>query len=138
MTGGRYSLKYWEDDSEPPELRHLMMLEERLLDPQVRGDRYALSALLRDDFTEIGSSGRTYDKAYLIDSMPEEEHVPIATHGMKARLLGDGVGIVTYRTVGEGGQVYRSSVWMKEKDEGKWQLVFHQGTRLPPGWRPRG
>lgn len=112
------------------------MLEERLLDPQVRGDRYALSSLLRDDFTEIGSTGRTYDKPLLIEMLTAEKHVPIATHGMRARLLGEGIGMVTYRTAGDGGQVYRSSVWMKE--DGKWQLVFHQGTRLPPGWRPRG
>lgn len=136
MTSGRFSLKYWEENSEPPELRHLLMLEERLLDPRVRGDRYALSSLLRDDFTEIGTSGRTYDKALLIEMLVEEKHVPIATHGMRARLVGEGVGIVTYRTAGKGGQVFRSSLWMKGED--KWKLVFHQGTKLPPGWRPRG
>lgn len=136
MGSGRFSLKYWEDDDEAPELRHLCMLEERLLDPLVRSDRRVLSGLLRDDFFEIGTSGRTYDKPLLIQMLLESGHEPVATHGMKARLLADGVGLVTYHTAGEGGGAYRSSVWIK--GDGRWQIVFHQGSKLPQGWRPRG
>lgn len=132
----RYPLRYWEDNDEPPELRHLRDLEERLLDPEVRADRQVLSGLIRDDFTEIGSTGKTYDKGLLIEILTQEEHLPIVTHAMSARLVTADVGIVTYRTVGDGAQVLRTSVWVKDPD--RWRVVFHQGTRLPPGWRPRG
>lgn len=62
-----------------PSCATLIMLEERLLDPQVRGDRDALSSLVRDDFTEIGSTGRTYDKPLLIEMLTAEKHVPRET-----------------------------------------------------------
>lgn len=106
-----------------------------LLDPEVRGDRARLSALVRDDFLEFGSSGRVYQKRMLIDMLTQEQHAPVFIRDFSVRRLGSQTALVTYRSVGQSGQeARRSSVWINS--DGKWQIAFHQGTRIPNSWGP--
>lgn len=112
---------------------HLENLEKRLLDPEIRSIRDEVDKLLSDDFVEIGSSGRFYDKAEILDQMVGQAPAPVIMRDFVARGIAPGVYVCTYRSVGLGGsEALRSSTWVAENDE--WRMVFHQGTRLPaPG-----
>lgn len=111
----------------------LRALEEELLRPEVRrsGDRTA--ALLADEFVEFGSSGRVISKHDAIEGMAKEAPARWAVSHFKAVPLDQGVMLVTYRATRQdiaGGppvESLRSSVW--KVIGGRWQIVFHQGTR---------
>jgi hypothetical protein len=110
---------------------HLHRLEEELLRPEVRRSRAALEALLAPDFTEIGRSGRAYDREAIIAALAAEERGPIRVEDFAVRILAPGVALATYRSVGEtpAGDVValRASIWRHEAD-GAWRMTYHQGT----------
>ncbi len=109
--------------------QHLENLERRLLDPGVRSLREEIGRLLSDDFVEIGSSGRTYDKTEILDQMVGQTPAPVIMRDFVARRIAPGVFVCTYRSVGMGGnEALRSSTWVAIDDE--WRMVFHQGTRV--------
>lgn len=123
-------------DRQHPWFKELFEAESQLLSPEVRADPTRLDSLLRDDFIEVGSSGKIYEKWLLIDMMTNETHGKVMIRDFSVRDLMANVALVTYRSVGTSGQVRRSSVWVREF--GRWRMVFHQGTRLPDVWSPRG
>lgn len=111
----------------------LHQLEMEVLSPATRGDSARMGELLRDDFIEFGSSGRVYQKTMLIEMLIREEHARVLIRDFAVREIAEDAALVTYRTVGQAGQeARRSSVWVKSG--GRWQMVFHQGTRLPNSW----
>ncbi len=121
-----------EEQLLPEELiRHL---EERLLQPDVRHSANDVAELLADDFVEIGSSGRIFDKQTTIAALQHESPVEILLTDYRARMLAPDVILVTYRAIRSASvpaqptQSLRSSIW-KQLD-GRWRLVFHQGTPL--------
>jgi hypothetical protein len=91
---------------------HLLDLERALMQPEVRRSAERLRALIRDDFLEIGASGRTY-----------------ALDDLIAQLLSPDIALVTYRTDLKGIARLRSSIWRCV--DGAWRLHFHQGTPTP-------
>jgi len=110
-------------------------LEERLLKPEVRRSPEALAALLAVDFVECGRSGAAFDRRCVIDSLRQEPPVDVTISDFAVQRLADTVTLVTYRSHrrGEGGQVVhslRSSIW--QAIDGRWQMVFHQGTPTQP------
>ena len=113
----------------------LLELEQRLLEPQVRRNRSSVAALLADDFVEFGSSGRTFDKQQTLELLGSGAEVQLELIGFRARSLGSGVVLVTYRAMrregpsGPGAESLRSSIW--RLSEGRWQMLFHQGTPVP-------
>src|SRR5262245_2410822 len=118
----------------------LRQLEEDLLKPEVRQSPECLGQLLADEFIEFGSSGRSYDKTQTIDSLRQEQPDPtihIELTEFSARRLAPDVVLVTYRTVQRDSQGVpeasrlRSSIW--KLIDGRWQMVFHQGTPSSPG-----
>lgn len=103
--------------------------EMELLDPNVRAEAARVRELLHEDFTEVGSTGRVYDKRTLIDMLEGEEHAEVVIREFAVRELSAETALVTYRSVGQGGQeARRSSVWILE--DGEWRMAFHQGTRI--------
>ena len=112
-------------------IRHL---EERLLQADVRRSPQDVAELLADDFIEIGSSGRIYDKQTTIDELQHESPIELSPTHFQIRMLAPDVVLVTYRAVrsasapAQTAQSLRSSIW--KQLEGRWQLVFHQGTPL--------
>ncbi|MFV1960542.1 MAG: DUF4440 domain-containing protein [Acidimicrobiia bacterium] len=128
MTGiGKFKVRRhpWFDE--------LHELEMEMLDPGIRGDPVRLGYLLRDDFIEFGSSGRVYEKRMLIDMLSKEEHIPVLIRDFAIRELAPETALVNYRSVGQAGQeARRSSIWIKSA--GRWQMAFHQGTRIPNSW----
>lgn len=112
---------YWRDE--------LLDLEQRLLDPGVRGSPQAVIPLLHPEFIEFGSSGRVYSKEMMVQMMVQETPGVVKIRDFDVRDISHDVALVTYRTIGaEGKETRRSSIWLRR--EGGWQIVFHQGTRV--------
>jgi len=112
-----------------------LLLEEKLLQPDVRKSEKDLEVLLADAFIELGSSGRTYNKQEMINILPTLPVVKFTLTDFQAKHLASGVVLVIYRAIKHGEQnepvqcSLRSSVWILEK--GEWCIVFHQGTPIP-------
>jgi hypothetical protein len=113
---------------------HLRQLEERLLQPNVRKSGQEVSELLAHEFIEFGSSGRIFDKQQIIASLQMEPTVRRSLVDFKTLILAPGVILVTYRVVRQGVvpneqpiHSLRSSIW--KLIDGRWQMVFHQGTQ---------
>jgi hypothetical protein len=120
----------------PAEAPLLRRLEEELLKQEFRHSPDQVSALLSDDFVEFGSSGGVYNKHQVIEALeqegPPDPSIRISLVDFIARRLASDVILVTYRTIQESGpgttqeSRLRSSIW--KLIEGRWQMVFHQGT----------
>jgi len=112
----------------------LLALEHELLSSQVRASHARLDELLAPAFVEFGSSGRIYDKQSMIHALTqaasmedyqvvdftvvtESEDTALVTYSCKIRSAGGDL----VRTSN------RSSLW--KLLDGRWQMVFHQGTR---------
>jgi hypothetical protein len=107
---------------------HFFALETSLHKKQVRNSTESTSALLADGFIEFGSSGRVWDKASIIESMRREAvDQQVTVEDFAARELAPDVVLVTYISRKSDGSTLRSSIW--KRCEGKWQMIFHQGTR---------
>jgi hypothetical protein len=113
---------------------HLRQLEERLLQTNVRKSAEEVSELLASEFIEFGSSGRIFDKQQIIASLQMESTVRRSLVDFKTWILAPAVVLVTYRAIRQGAPgeqpIYslRSSIW--RLIDGRWQMVFHQGTPL--------
>jgi hypothetical protein len=120
----------------PAEATLLRRLEEELLKPEVRRSPDRVGDLLSDDFVEFGSSGGVFNKQQVIEALeqegPPDPGIRLSLVDFIARRLASDVILVTYRTIQEGGpgarreSRLRSSIW--KLIEGRWQMVFHQGT----------
>ena len=104
--------------------------EVALLDAQQRADVNAIAALLANDFEEIGSSGRRYDRAAVLAALGTAKLDAAEIADFSLRLLAADLALVNFRTrVRHGDTVLhslRSSVWRREHDA--WRIAFHQGT----------
>lgn len=114
--------------------------ERQLQDPAVRRDGARLESLLAADFTEIGASGRIWDRAQIVDLLrnetvrdeagPDEAGTDaIEMREIQARSLGTGLVLVTWLSQRAGRHARRSSLWRRDADG--WRLVHHQATPLP-------
>jgi hypothetical protein len=110
-------------------------LELRLLDPEVRATPEKLEELLADDFLELGSSGRTYDKREIVDVLQGESGLESSVQDFRIRQLGPDAVLATYQITARPApstdvrRSLRSSILVRF--EGRWQLAFHQGTLIP-------
>jgi len=103
-------------------------LETSLHKKQVRNSAESTSALLDDAFIEFGSSGRVWNKASIIESMRRETvDQQITVADFVAHELAPDVVLVTYISRKGAGSTLRSSIW--KRCEGRWLMIFHQGTR---------
>ena len=109
----------------------LHSLEDRLLQPVVRADRAALESLLAPEFREFGSSGRVFDREAIISLLSAEASSPrhLSLRDFACLPLGPDAALVTYRSASHGlvAEALRSSIWAHR--DGRWQMLFHQGTR---------
>jgi len=112
----------------------LLELEQRLLTNAIRQDAQEISSLLADEFREFGSSGRTFSKTEIIDLSRSEPSVCLSLKSFEAYPISEQAVLVTFRAVKEVAgsppiESLRSSLWVHR--DGRWQLLFHQGTRVP-------
>lgn len=110
---------------------HLLSLELQLLTPQTRTDP---TALLTPDFREFGSSGRIFTRDSILHLLQTEtDFTPPEILNFEARELTPTLALVTYQTtrpnIPDQPTSNRSSLWTLR--DNRWQLLFHQGTRIP-------
>lgn len=108
-------------------VQSFLNLERRLLDAEFRRSPEAAD-LLADDFVEFGSSGQTYRKVEALAAMNQSEPHAAEIERFEVRELFHNVALVTYRLHAER-TTLRSSIWVIRN--GRWQVVFHQGTLVP-------
>jgi hypothetical protein len=117
-----------------PIVDRVQELELELLLPEVRQSPERLLSLLADEFREFGSSGRIFDRREIVEALRTEPRVQFSVADFRATVLGEGVVLVTYRAVRRNESddselaSLRSSLWVLR--DGRWQMVFHQGTRV--------
>ena len=116
------------------DLREFVQLERSLQAPAIRLEN--ARQLLAESFVEFGSSGRAYTKPDVVEAFAQaaaEDRGDLPEMlDFAARSLAPDTVLVTYRSIsGEPGRsVRRSSIW--QRVEGHWQMLFHQGTPIPP------
>ena len=117
-------------------MKKLIDLEVALHKKQPHQGSEPLSALLHDEFLEIGRSGQAHrvkDAAAWLDSdqLPGAE---ICSHGFECSMLAEGMALMTYNTVERSSDgslqkhARRSSLW--QKVNGRWKMRFHQATAV--------
>lgn len=112
-------------------------LEKSLHRRDVRGSQADVDRLLADDFKEIGRSGRMYDKHQTLAALAAETATLAVEAGdFEFREIAAGVVLLTYfaRTTDDAGSraSLRSSVW--KLIDGRWRMLFHQGTPTDAPW----
>lgn len=115
-------------------------LELELLTRAARSSVRRLDELLADDFCEVGRSGTPYTKQQVLAQLPSEGARSFDVRAMRAASVAPGVQLVSYETVEPGAagasqRVLRNSLWVLR--DGRWQMVFHQGTPAAAA-EPRG
>lgn len=119
----------------PPALaREIQELETLLHEPATRSDTSRLDALLAEDFTEFGSSGRIYSKDDILAELPSQLPQQISVSQFRVTGVSPDVCLATYRAEIESDGVVtrslRSSIWTYRL--ARWQIVFHQGSHVDP------
>src|SRR5215467_3513843 len=113
-------------------INELRQLEELLAALDIRRSPAALAQLIADDFREFGSSGRVFSKEQIIAALQGQARCEISLTDFEVFCLAADVVLVTYRGkaqfCGSAEVKYslRSSIWRRRN--GKWEVVFHQGT----------
>ena len=110
---------------------HLVTLETSLLQEEVRKSKTKLDQLLADNFEEIGSSGKRYNKQQIIEALLTEIYQPINAYDFEMEILSNDTAKLSFKThrslESKASQtVLRYSLWQRYNEE--WKLVFHQGT----------
>jgi hypothetical protein len=119
-----------------PEAADLRSLEERLLQADARRSADVVGELLADDFVEVGSDGTCSDRAQILGWLNQEPVYERKLEDLRIRKLAPGVFLVTYYAVrrnpatGDERHSRRCSIWRLA--DGRWQMVFHQGTHVRP------
>ena len=116
-------------------IEELVELERSLTDPAVRASRVRLEHLFAMNFVEFESSGAMLCRSQVLDILPSQPIIERHMTRPKVDCLSPDAAHVTSlrQVVGEDGKSsfsLRSSVW--KRVQGRWQLVFHQGTLTVP------
>lgn len=107
----------------------LLPLEKKLLAVGTDCDRACVESLLAEDFREFGASGKVWDRAAMLRELTR---IPARRHRIseeRCMPLAEGRALLHYRTVVNGRESLRSSLWVHR--DGRWQMQFHQGTLVP-------
>jgi hypothetical protein len=85
------------------------------------------------DYWEVGASGRIYDRATVLAELDRRYADPgydpmegLEVSDFSCRALGGGTWLATYNLIQGERDTRRVSVW--QRVEGRWVLVYHQGT----------
>jgi hypothetical protein len=109
----------------------LIQLDKAWTLAELKGDKKAAEALIADDYTGTTQRGEIENKAQYLAGiatnadMVESDDYKITTYGKMA--------IMTHRATVKGVRniQFRSThIWMKR--DGKWKIVAHHGSQIPP------
>jgi hypothetical protein len=108
----------------------VLALERELQTTACRADADRVAALLADDFTEVGASGRVWDRPATLRLLAEEtdDEPAIGVLGLTGRVIGPGFVLAHWDSDRGGRRARRTSLWRREPTG--WRLVHHQGTPL--------
>ena len=118
----------------------LIALELQLQQSETRRSKALLNLLLANGFEEIASSGVRFDKAQVLQRLPDEQAPTVEAFDFEVRLLSSDLAQVLYKAkLRKAGEMQtklsmRSSLW--QLNSLGWQMVFHQGTALLPASGP--
>lgn len=110
-------------------------LEERLANPGPGDSKESLAGIFAAEFREFGSSGRIFDAETVLGALggvaQRPSRAPIILEGFRAERVAPNVVLATYLAKVPAGPGWkpptlRSSLWCKR--DGRWQILFHQGT----------
>lgn len=113
-------------------MNQIIKQEVQLLDKVDSLD--VLGELIDDEFIEVGSSAEVYDKVEVMRWLASEDTSERVGTAFKAYPFADNIILLTYMStikntpVAENKQAMRSSIW--RLTDGRWRMVFHQGTPL--------
>jgi len=113
---------------------HILQLESDLLRSEVRKSAHRIEDLLADDFIEFCSSGNEYHyrKGDVFQEQDDHKELLWEITDFKITELSEDCIMATYKLIKHDEQndmkkySLRSSIW-KHMD-GKWKMIFHQGT----------
>ncbi len=98
--------------------------------PEFGTTRADFEGMTAEDFWEVGSSGKIYDRAFVLDLLEERHKTPqeetLRASDFRIRQLSPDVYLLHYNLMQGKRGTRRTSVW--ERSEGDWKIVFHQGT----------
>ena len=107
----------------------LQALEESMWRDETRFDRAYMNAVLHEDFTEVGRSGRVFSRDEVLDMPPVQIRVEIPRETFSVVEIAPAVALVSYETVpsdSRHGAAHRGSMWISDGE--RWLLRYHQGT----------
>ena len=111
----------------------IIALEVGLLNPEIRGSKSQLNALIDKDFLEIGQTGILYDKEQVIHALINQTNNPrdsVLAEAFAVEWLADDLALLTYQSShphdADIKKCVRTSIWKKRGNN--WVLRFHQGT----------
>jgi len=114
-----------EEDA-PSDEERVIALERELLSDAVRADPAAVAALLHPAWSEIGRSGRLWQRDELLAEItPLAE--PVSLDVVSVNRIADEVILLVWRAVADDRTTLRSSLWVR--DGGDWRQRFQHGTR---------
>jgi len=106
----------------------LLSLETNLTLAEFRHNEKWLNEIISDNFTEIGSSGKSYNKKEVIKALLNSESSYYNISEFNVIEIADNTCLATFTTTNNSNVVKRSSIWVNK--ENNWQIVFHQGTKV--------
>ncbi len=118
---------------DPRFIETMRELEESLWRTETRFDREYVEKIFSPDFVEFGRSGRVYTRQDTLAAPAKPINVRLPLREFQARMISEDVVLVTYisETIDSAPQAgNRSSLW--KRTDGRWQIVFHQGTPVKP------
>ncbi|MEU7381397.1 MULTISPECIES: nuclear transport factor 2 family protein [unclassified Streptomyces] len=110
--------------------------ELQLMSPSVRASRALADQLFDPEFTEVGASGRRWDREAILSALPDmqgadEDGPRYEPTGMTGTVLAPGLVHLTFETMLDGRRARRSSIWRKLDDASGWRMYYHQATPVP-------
>jgi len=112
------------------DVAEVLQLERELQTAECRHDRARVSALLAEDFIEVGASGRVWDRSSTLELLgaESENDAVIEVSHLTGRVIGDGFVMAHWDSDRRGRRARRTSLWRRES--GGWRVLHHQGTPL--------
>jgi len=101
-------------------------LERELASKEIRQDLTRMETLFHNEFSEIGKSGRIFNKKDILVEVPSWEYFDTTLSDFTFRELSKNVIMLKYESSVGGINAHRTSIWVKENSN--WQILHHQGT----------